>query len=554
MPHEMRCTEVVGENIFAQPPRGAQRPSAIGAARASTAGSECRGSVLSQASPDSVKHRGASSSHDRRHPVWHAARSTSRGARDREIVTPRSRAGSHQPTSPPMASSLAPAVGRPPSASCSCAAAPSFSSPLASPRGAAEAIAAAAQSPRLSPRDLKTAQAAGGIGAGTAKNLGQVTGGMTPRPMVEAAAAEPGVNRLSSADAEARARATAVRWISEIDRRSHLRMSSLALLLMLIVFGAYDALSMQEGVGIDIDADAVEAAGGAELIETFFVEARSLTTLLLVRYAGGVPVAGIVAATMHYVAADSAPPLSRGLAQLLGLTLLLLSAAVTAALIVVAPPRPMWALCTLMVHIFYGYSVLALELVAQVSISVLMAAAGGLIVWNHHMMLHVRLVDVLDGINATDVAADDAASGDAAAAADSPEWRRWMLSLVMWCIVFNVLGLVHTQRRRAWLLRHEQHRHYSREMAREILKEVEACEQMMANLFPPAVRPQLQHYLNPKYDAAIDKRTAIVAREFTDCTFLFAKVVGLSDVVSNSAYEPQLITTLLQDIFDRFDT
>ena len=148
----------------------------------------------------------------------------------------------------------------------------------------------------------------------------------------------------------------------------------------------------------------------------------------------------------------------------------------------------MWALCTLMVHIFYGYSVLALELVAQVSISVLMAAAGGLIVWNHHMMFHVRLVDVLDGINATDVAAD-AASGDAAAAADSPEWRRWMLSLVMWCIVFNVLGLVHTQRRRAWLLRHEQHRHYSREMAREILKEVEACEQMMANLFPPAVRP-----------------------------------------------------------------
>ena len=122
---------------------------------------------------------------------------------------------------------------------------------------------------------------------------------MTPRPMVEAAAAEPSVNRLSSADAEARARATAVRWISEIDRRSHLRMSSLALLLMLIVFGAYDALSMQEGVGIDIDADAVEAAGGAELIETFYVEARSLTTLLLVRYAGGVPVAGIVAATMH---------------------------------------------------------------------------------------------------------------------------------------------------------------------------------------------------------------------------------------------------------------
>ncbi|MGB2331339.1 MAG: MsnO8 family LLM class oxidoreductase, partial [Pseudomonadales bacterium] len=65
---------------------------------------------------------------------------------------------------------------------------------------------------------------------------------------------------------------------------------------------------------------------------------------------------------------------------------------------------------------------------------------------------------------------------------------------------------------------------------------------------------ELQHYLNPKYDAAIGKRTAIVAREFTDCTFLFAKVVGLSDVVSNSAYEPQLITTLLQDIFDRFDT
>ena len=46
-------------------------------------------------------------------------------------------------TSPPMASSLAPAVGRPPSASCSCAAAPSFSSPLASPRGAAVAAAGA---------------------------------------------------------------------------------------------------------------------------------------------------------------------------------------------------------------------------------------------------------------------------------------------------------------------------------------------------------------------------------------------------------------------------
>ena len=130
----------------------------------------------------------------------------------------------------------------------------------------------------------------------------------------------------------------------------------------MLITGAYDALSMQEGVGIDIDADAVEAAGGAELIETF-VEARSLTTLLLVRYAGGVPVAGIVAATMHYVAADSAPPSSR------------VGAAAW------APPPPLrrrhrrlhrrraaaavWALCTLMVHIFYGYSVLALELLRR---------------------------------------------------------------------------------------------------------------------------------------------------------------------------------------------
>ena len=48
------------------------------------------------------------------------------------------------------------------------------------------------------------------------------------------------------------------------------------------------------------------------------------------------------------------------------------------------------------------------------------------------------------------------------------------------------------------------------------------------------------------------ERAAVVAQEFQGCTFLFAKLVGLRDLVESA--DPRWLLELLQTTFDRFDT
>jgi len=74
------------------------------------------------------------------------------------------------------------------------------------------------------------------------------------------------------------------------------------------------------------------------------------------------------------------------------------------------------------------------------------------------------------------------------------------------------------------------------------------CQQLLESVFPRAVFAKLT--------AEIDNGESLTACErFEGCTFLFAKIVGLSKLTSQeSGVEPAKVVEILQLVFDRFDS
>jgi len=298
----------------------------------------------------------------------------------------------------------------------------------------------------------------------------------------------------------------------------HLRPCSLSLLLITVAFGPYDAFEFGD--------DWHESFGST----------RSLQLVLLLRYCACVPLCLIGVGVIHM-------QLRHGLRdkthmQSLGCGLMLVATTCFFVLILAAPnkehPRPMWATAMLVVHQWFMYTVLALEVVPQTALIAVFSAVGGFLVW--WSQLHA--IDEL--IASSKDERDSARLGD--------ERDSALIALVSWSLIFHVLGLRHTMRRRAGLLRHAQHRQRSTVCAEHIMEEVEACKKLLENIFPPQVLSELQ--LNLRLGAS--ERAAVVAQEFEGCTFLFAKLVGLRHLVESA--DPRWLLELLQTTFDRFDT
>jgi len=312
----------------------------------------------------------------------------------------------------------------------------------------------------------------------------------------------------------------------------HLRPCSLSLLLITAAFGPYDAF---EFGGDDFD----EPLDGT----------RSLPQLLLLRYCACVPCCLLAVGVVHV-------QLRHGLRdkthmQSLGCGLMLVASICFFVLVLAAPnepPRPMWAIAMLVVHQWFMYTVLALEVVPQAALTLVLSAVGGFLVW------WVQLSAVASGAQTHDHHAAEESAGAAGGhvgahgAEGSTEYNSALIALVSWSLVFHALGLRHTLRRRAGLLRHAQHRQRSTVCAEHIMEEVEACKKLLENIFPPQVLSELQ--LNMRLGAS--ERAAVVAQEFEGCTFLFAKLVGLRHLVESA--DPRWLLELLQTTFDTFDT
>ena len=86
-----------------------------------------------------------------------------------------------------------------------------------------------------------------------------------------------------------------------------------------------------------------------------------------------------------------------------------------------------------------------------------------------------------------------------------------------------------------------------------ITEEVACCNNLLQNVFPQPVLDRLQ-------GKATSLRPGMAgsafAEKFHDCTFLFAKIVGVNELAElgeKGLVDPSLVVQALQLIFDRFD-
>ena len=96
-----------------------------------------------------------------------------------------------------------------------------------------------------------------------------------------------------------------------------------------------------------------------------------------------------------------------------------------------------------------------------------------------------------------------------------------------------------------------------------IREETEQCETLLRNILPPHLIGTLAGMveLNAKRTAShsegasmLDNHNlALLAQQYTECTFLFAKIGGLNSLVNDESRDPKQVMRVLQRMFDTFD-
>ena len=137
--------------------------------------------------------------------------------------------------------------------------------------------------------------------------------------------------------------------------------------------------------------------------------------------------------------------------------------------------------------------------------------------------------------------------------------RRWgpvdYLEMSMWWLLPHLIGLLHNRLRflnlfQAQLLRKRHHR-----LLASIREETEHCEQLLRNILPPHVLVHLGGLLAHADHASKGHQlqAKTIAERYHDCSFLFAKIGGLSKLVNDNSVDPHSMMYVLQIMFDRFD-
>ncbi|KAL3920542.1 MAG: hypothetical protein SGPRY_005214, partial [Prymnesium sp.] len=157
-----------------------------------------------------------------------------------------------------------------------------------------------------------------------------------------------------------------------------------------------------------------------------------------------------------------------------------------------------------------------------------------------------------------------------------------------WILVANLIGSVHYFIRNKALWQHLVLRAQQQRALRTIQKETENCEQLLSNILPPHLIGSLSSFLqrlDPSGAVSIENiisprltsmrmaesppmrapqrgprganqmapAKSLLAERYSDCSFLFAKIGGLSQLVNNNDAEPGTVIEVLQELFDQFD-
>ena len=124
--------------------------------------------------------------------------------------------------------------------------------------------------------------------------------------------------------------------------------------------------------------------------------------------------------------------------------------------------------------------------------------------------------------------------------------------MVIYLLSAHVLGILHNRRRRRIMRTHAKLLVTQEDRMSRIQDEVGGCADLLANIFPAPVLTKLQ----ARGQSLSDGGKRIFAEKFDDCTFLFAKIVGLNDLIQRGEageVEPEQVVSALQLVFDRFD-
>ena len=129
-----------------------------------------------------------------------------------------------------------------------------------------------------------------------------------------------------------------------------------------------------------------------------------------------------------------------------------------------------------------------------------------------------------------------------------------LFEMTGWLLLAHALGILHFLSRRGALWQHLVLRARQKLVLQAIREETQSCETLLKSILPAHLLQKLPRGVMPGQLGKGDE-TGVVAEKFHGCSFLFAKICGLSSIIDNDAsgVEPRLVMQVLQHMFDRFD-
>ena len=158
----------------------------------------------------------------------------------------------------------------------------------------------------------------------------------------------------------------------------------------------------------------------------------------------------------------------------------------------------------------------------------------------------------------------------------APSAAEWLRMLV-WVVVAHLVGIFHQTSRRTDQWETSALRLRQARLLRSTKEEREHCGRLLTNILPPHLMKSLGAQLlaqpkpppPPGSAPAVDSATGggrmveaaqpglglgvAVCESYTGCSFLFAKIGGLSQLINDEQRAPPEVMHSLQKIFDRFD-
>lgn len=128
-------------------------------------------------------------------------------------------------------------------------------------------------------------------------------------------------------------------------------------------------------------------------------------------------------------------------------------------------------------------------------------------------------------------------------------------ALCLWWLLSHAVGILHYRLRSNDLHQLVFLKKRHKRLLLSIREETEHCEQLLKNILPPHVL----HLLGGLITASDHHKRGgggpakTIAERYQHCSFLFAKICGLSKLVNDASVDPRDMMHCLQVMFDRFD-